>query len=279
MATSKSVLRLFKQAQEIITRVDNGSRREPDVRRQFQEILDDDQPLVGVRPDQLYASPFGQYKALKRWNDQLQLGFTKNELEATYQSMPGLDHRHGSFTPTTLCWNLADVDTTVKSKLEIANLVYGDPHDDPYLYEGRRVAVSDRVRQSRFKLVDGSAPFIPKRIWWETHQINTGTELKPSQVVPAKAAGTQVLDITIQHRVYVGLQDGRRIPYLDTPGLLVDVPYRGSFSPPAWGPWHFVLFLKGGLEHGGWDDTQLHIGVTACDRQVFTQSAEPVIVS
>ncbi len=275
MATSRGIMRLFKQAYEIVARVENDSRKELEVRRQFQEILDEDQPLVGIRPDQLYASPSRQHKALERWNQQLQLGFTEQALKAAYEAIPESRQPHRPFAPVTLCWTLADVEKTVRAKLEAARLVYGDRREDPYLYDGGRVSLDNRLKRARFKLVDGAAPFVPNNIWWETHQLNGGLKLKPSQVPPNIAAGTQALDIMIQHKTYVSLQDGRRFPYLDAPGLLADV----RNSSGSWGPWHFTLFLKGGAEHGGWYDTQLHIATTSFDSDVYEDFAEPIIVS
>jgi hypothetical protein len=82
-------------------------------------------------------------------------------------------------------------------------------------------------------LPDGAPEFVPDHVWWQIVDLGANSELTPDQVPVADPAGVEVFDNVCQHKRYVGLQDGNRIPYLDVPGIRLKMDGMSDLCVPS----------------------------------------------
>jgi hypothetical protein len=235
MATAQDIVGLNGQAQEILKRAGNGSLEVSKVRKAFQAIIEGrfDESAPGrhhqIIPFSGFTPQMRQVSNLFQWNETLNLGLNDADIQNVPQAVRDFVWDR-PLVYITLCWTLGTLEETLKAKLAVLRHVYGKD----------KVVVSPAFKTDakHTTLPDGAPEFAANRLWWEVIDLGANRRVSPDKVPAAIAAGTEVFDVACQHSAYVKMHNGVDVPYLDVPGLRVNVrgralsyvPYVASFS-------------------------------------------------
>ena len=228
--------------------------RQPELAAQMVAAING-QPASPATPSTGFFTPeLLQIDHLSGWNQQLDLGLNKDQLDAAANNVPDFVWDQ-PLVPLTLCWTLDTLEATMNAHIKVIRHVFGE--------KSTWVRGQLKTDPAHLRQVDGAPAFRPNTISWKVIDLGANRDKSPDQVPAATAAGTEVYSVVAQHPTYVKRQKGDNIPYLDVPGLRLTVQgYSEPYAPSVY--WN-QAFRKVYL-HANWADN------------AYSEFAEAVVV-